>query len=80
MEGGPDKQRLGELARLFLKLVTFAFGGPAAQVAMMEDVVGAALARNADRTLPRKAEGTPRLLAGFTCATIARSLAANNAA
>ena len=31
--------RLGELARLFLKLGTISFGGPAAHVAIMEDEV-----------------------------------------
>jgi chromate transporter len=39
MEAKPDRQRLGELAWLFLKLGTTAFGGPAAHVAMMEDEV-----------------------------------------
>jgi chromate transporter len=37
----PDERRarLGELARLFLRLGTVAFGGPAAHIAMMEDEV-----------------------------------------
>jgi chromate transporter len=35
----PERTPLGELARLFLKLGTVAFGGPAAHVAMMEDEV-----------------------------------------
>jgi chromate transporter len=37
----PDdrRMRLGELARLFLRLGTVAFGGPAAHIAMMEDEV-----------------------------------------
>ena len=35
----PEPGRLGELARLFLKLGVVAFGGPAAHVAMMEDEV-----------------------------------------
>jgi chromate transporter len=33
------RARLGELARLFLRLGTVAFGGPAAHIAMMEDEV-----------------------------------------
>ena len=35
----PPQVRLGEIALLFLKLGTVAFGGPAAHVAMMEDEV-----------------------------------------
>lgn len=35
----PSRAALGEVARLFLKLGTVAFGGPAAHVAMMEDEV-----------------------------------------
>ncbi|MBI2929589.1 MAG: chromate efflux transporter [Verrucomicrobia bacterium] len=35
----PDRRRMAELAGLFLRLGTTAFGGPAAHVAMMEDEV-----------------------------------------
>ena len=36
---GEEPTSLGEIARLFAKLGTIAFGGPAAHVAMMEDEV-----------------------------------------
>jgi chromate transporter len=40
-EGARPASRLGELARLFLKLGTIGFGGPAAHIALMErEVVG----------------------------------------
>lgn len=35
----PDKQTLRELAKLFLKLGTIGFGGPAAHIAMMQEEV-----------------------------------------
>ena len=34
-----NDQRLKEIATLFLKLGTFAFGGPAAHIALMEEEV-----------------------------------------
>jgi len=39
MAANPDRRRVGEVAWLFLKLGTTAFGGPAAHIAMMEDEV-----------------------------------------
>src|SRR5713226_9469236 len=39
VSGSPQRLRLRELARLFLRLGATAFGGPAAHIAMMEDEV-----------------------------------------
>ncbi|MBL4861808.1 MAG: chromate transporter, partial [Crocinitomicaceae bacterium] len=39
MNNGNSKSRLMEVARLFFKLGCFAFGGPAAHIAMMEEEV-----------------------------------------
>lgn len=39
LAGTADRSTLGEVAWLFLKLGTVAFGGPAAHIAMMEDEV-----------------------------------------
>jgi chromate transporter len=39
MAANPDRQRLGELASLFLKLGATSFGGPAAHIAILEDEV-----------------------------------------
>jgi len=39
MENIDSKNKLSEVAKLFLKLGVFAFGGPAAHIAMMEDEV-----------------------------------------
>src|SRR5262249_5932631 len=37
--GAADRERLAEVAQLFLKLGVFAFGGPAAHIAMMRQEV-----------------------------------------